>query len=377
MSDDSSSEKQHEASSRRLAQMRSKGQVMRSRDLTGGMIFIGTIIILISMSAHMKSVIKDNFIMAFTSIKDIPNNEDYLFQVLEKIIVNNFFMILPIFGLVVAIVLLSPFVFGGWNFTLKSLEFKLETLNPINNLGKMFSKQIILNVVKSILKVTVVMSVLVFFSLNKKAEIIGLINLPLAVAIKRSCAIGVEFIIVISSSLTLIILYDVITNYFEYTKKGKMTTQELKDEHKDTEGNSDVKRKMKSVQIALLRQRLNILVPRATVVITNPTHYAVAIRYDDRKDRAPKVLAKGKGPIALQIRQLAVTHRVPIYQAPLLARAIFNTSKLNAEVSPGLYMAVAIVLSYVHQLKKYQHGQGQKPEYISDLKIPEELIFNE
>lgn len=374
---DESSEKQHQATGRRIDELRRKGQIMRSRDLSSGLIFISAIIMLIFMSSHMKSIIQDNFITAFSSIKNVSGNNDFLFEVLEKIVLNNFFMLLPLFIMVVLIAILSPFVFGGWNFTLQALKFKFETLDPISNLGRLFSKKMFLNVIKSLLKVIIIMSVLFTFSLNRKVDIVSLINLPLNVSMEKAYSIGVEFIVIISSSLVIIILYDVVTNFIEFNNKNKMTTQELKDEHKDTEGSSEVKRKLRSVQLALLRQRLSILVPKATVVITNPTHYAVAIKYDDRKDKAPKVVAKGKGHIAQQIRQLAITNHIPVYQAPLLARAIFNTSKLNTEINPGLYMGVAIVLSYVHQLKKYQHGKAQKPEYISDLKIPEELIFNE
>lgn len=377
MAEQSSSEKQHDATSKRLGELRSQGTTLRSKDLVSGLVFAVGVIMLFLTSTQIKNRIVGNFLIAYDGIKLVMHNEEFPGPVLTRLVFNNFFMLLPIFMVVFMTALLSPFVFGGWNFTLKALHFKLESLNPINNLGNIFSIKIFFNVFKSMLKVSIIIGVLVMYSLNRKEDIIGLVNLPVKTSIYAAYAITKEFIILISSSLVIIILYDVISNFFEYQKKVKMTTQELKDEHKDTEGNADVKRRLRSAQFAILKQRLSVTVPQATVIITNPTHYAIALKYDERKDHAPKVLAKGKGFVAQQIRQIAISNRVPIYQAPLLARAIFNTSKINSEINPGLYMAVAIVLSYVHQLKNYQHGLAQQPQYISDLKIPEEFIYDE
>jgi|SRR5579885_2199902 flagellar biosynthetic protein FlhB len=374
---DQSSEKQHQATAKRLDDLRSKGQILRSRDLVSGLIFMITIIMLVLMISQIKDRLEDNFILAFNSIRLVMSDSDFPESVLSKIVLNNFYMLLPIFIVVLITALLSPFAFGGWNFTLKALHFKFESLNPFNNLGNIFSKKIFINILKSMLKVTLILGVLFLFSWDKKNEIISLINMPVKASIVSVYLITKEFVIIISSSLIFIIMYDVVTSYFEYQGKVKMTTQELKDEMKDTEGNVDIKRRLRAAQFAILKQRLSISVPKATVVVTNPTHYAIAIRYDEKKDRAPRVLAKGKGHIAHQIRQIAITNRVPIYQAPLLARAIYNTSKLNKEINPGLYMAVAIVLSYVHQLKNYQHGLGQQPQFVSDLKIPDEFIYDE
>lgn len=374
---DQSSEKQHQASARRLEELRSQGQTLRSRDLASGLVFMVAVMMLVNMAPYIKNKIEDNFITSFNSIKLVMHTNDFPGGILKKIVLDNFNMLMPIFIVVLLTALLSPFVFGGWNFSLKAIQFKWEAMNPVTNLNNIFSKKIFTNILKSMLKVTLILSVLVMYSWNKKIDIISLLDLPIKTSITTSFYITKEFVFLISGALIFIILYDVISNYFEYQNKVKMTTQELKDEYKETEGNADVKRRLRSAQFAILKQRLSVSVPRATVVVTNPTHYAIAIKYDEKKDRAPKVVAKGKGQIAQQIRQIAISNRVPIYQAPLLARAIYNTSKLNTEINPGLYMAVAIVLSYVHQLKNYQHGIGQQPQYVSDLKIPEEFVYDE
>ena len=370
-------EKQHQATGKRIDELRKKGQTMRSKDLTSGLVFMVAVASVIYMAQQIKTRIVDNFILSFTNIHIVMDAKDFPGSLLHRIAVENFLVLLPIFAAIVVAALLSPFVFGGWNFSWQSIRFKPETFNPVSNLQNLFSKRIFGNIVKSMLKVAVILGVLAIFAYNKKEAIAGMVNLTFNNATNLSFAIVYEFTITISAALILIILYDVISNYFEYTQKIKMTSQELKEEHKEMEGNTDVKRKVRSRQMALLKQRLSLTVPKAHVIITNPTHYAVAIRYDDGKDKAPRVVAKGKDHIATQIRRLAAANAIPIYQAPPLARAIYKTSKIGAEINPGLYMAVAIVLSYVHQLKNYQQGVGKEPMYISDLKIPPELIYND
>ena len=158
-------------------------------------------------------------------------------------------------------------------------------------------------------------------------------------------------------------------------KQNKMTDQDLKDENKDSEGSPEVKRKQKQAQHDIAMQRLQQDIPNASVIITNPTHYAVAIKYQDNVDLAPKIVAKGVDYMALQIKKLGKQHGIPIYEAPELARAIYYTGKVNYYIPQELYMALALVLSYLFQLKAYQAGQGAKPEPISDLRIPEDYQY--
>lgn len=374
---DQATEKQHQATGKRIEELRKQGQIMRSRDLTSGMVFIVAVLGLIFMAGHIKDRMEANFIACFTNIKLVMQTNGFQDGLLQRVALENFLILLPLFGFVVGSALLSPYIFGGWNFSMQSVKFKGESLDPIKNLKNIFSAKMIMNIIKSVLKVAIILGVLSIFAYTKKSQIDGLINLPVTTAVEAGSGIITQFIIVISSSLLFIILYDVVVSFIEYQKKIKMTTQELKDENKETEGNADVKRKIRAVQFAMMKQRLTLTVPKAHVVITNPTHYAIAIRYDDKKDRAPRVVAKGKDEIARQIRQLAISNGVPIYEAPVLARAIFNTSKIGTEVNPALYMGVAIVLSYVHQLKNYQLGLGSQPQLVSDLKVPKEFVYNE
>lgn len=372
---DESSEKQHSATGKRLTEMRRKGQVMRSRDLSGGLIIIISIAMIIFMSHQFKLRFEKNFLSSFGNINQVANGNDYLIEFLKEIAVGNLMLLIPIFTVVLIATFLSPFIFGGWNFSLESVQFNFGKMNPLNFLKKTFSMQIVVEMVRSILKFVVIMAAFISFVSTKRVAISELMRLPLKTAVSRCFTMAEQFIILLTICIVFLILFDVIYNYFEYQKKSKMTTQEIKDESKDTDGRPEVKRKIRSAQMALLKQRLNVSVPQASVIITNPTHYAIALRYDEKKDYAPRLVAKGKDLMAQQIRNIAIANAIPIYEAPPLARAIFHTSEIGSEIHPDLYMAVAIVLSYVHQLKNYQQGIGQPPRYVSDFNIPEEFKY--
>jgi flagellar biosynthesis protein FlhB len=374
---ETSSEKQHLPSSKRIADLRQQGQTMRSRDLTSGVVFLSGIAALTSMAVQFKQIMTQNFIRSFSDFKPLINNHDFPAGVIATLAKNTMELLLPLLVIIFVSTFLSPFIFGGWNFTLEAVRFKADKLNPINYFKKIFSMNIFVEILRSMMKVVFIMLFLVYYAMQKKDVIAGLTHLPPKTSIIATFHLITQFIGIISALLIFIIAIDVVYHYYEFQNRVKMTTQELKDEHKESDGNPEIKRKIRATQFAMLKQRLSISVPQANVIVTNPTHYAIALRYDDRIDKAPKILAKGKDHQAMQIRQLAIANGIPIYEAPPLARAIYHTGNIGGEVHPGLYMAVAIVLSYVMQLKNYQIGGGQMPLHQNDLQIPEELIYNE
>lgn len=377
MADESSAEKQHQATGKRIAELRKQGQVLRSRDLTSGMIFIFTVIMVIFLSLRLKKQIENNFTLSFTHFKEIIHDPDFGMHFIAKVAIDNFMMLLPIFSFLFVFTILSPFLFGGWNFTLDSVRFKPEKLNPFKHLKTMFSLKTVMEAGRSSLKVAVISIALTTFISDKKHDIQQLVHLPVKTAIYASFHIVEKFIVVLSLAIIFLIICDMYYHYREYQNKIKMTTQELKDENKDTEGSPESKRKIRSAQLSILKQRLSQSVPQAHVIVTNPTHYAIALRYHPDKDKAPKVVAKGKGHIAQRIRTLAISHAIPTYEAPTLARALYHTTNIGNEIHPELYMAVAIVLSYINQLKHYQLGVGQLPKHVRDIEIPEEFIYQE
>src|SRR3990167_2080962 len=356
---DNDQEKQHLPTGKRIADLRRRGNVMRSRDLSGGLLFTVSVGLIILMSLDFKQLFQRNFITAFSSIPYAMYETSYITTVLRQLMLNTFDLLVPIFCILFITAFLSAFVFGGWNFTLEALQLKFEKLDPTTGIMRILAPtQAMIEIIRSMIKAFFFLGVLFSYFIVNRHSIFNLSKAPTLSAIYLSCFTVKGFIIILCASLLFTILFDIAYQQYRYLEQAKMTTQELKDEHKDIEGNMEKKRKVRSKQIALLKQRLIQSVPTASVVITNLTHYAVALRYHNGKDKAPKVVAKGKGYIAHQIRQIAIANGVTIYQAPPLARAIYHSTKLNHEVHPGLYKAVAIVLTYVYQLKNYQMGSG-------------------
>lgn len=376
--DNDSQDKQQLPTAKRLVDLKRKGSVLRSRDFAGGLVFIATIIMLMFIAATFQQHVKGLFYESFRNINKVPTDAGFVFEFLQHAALIGMKILMPIFFMLFMISVLSVFLFGGWNFTLNAIEFKWEKLDPASNLMRIFSpKKAATEIVKSLLKASVIFGTLVFFMYVNFPAIAVLAEKGLSQAVQTGFKIIGQYLFLISCGIIVLALFDMIYQFYEYQNKAKMSIKEIKDENKDAEGSGEVKRKIRSNQFALLKQRLTLLVPKANVIITNPTHYAIALRYDPQKDHAPRVLAKGKDYMAQQIKQLAIANGIPIYEAPPLARAIFHTAKLGSEVDEGLYMAVAMVLSYVHQLKNYQMGKGKQPEYVSHLDIPDEFVYNE
>lgn len=376
MSDDAL-EKKHDASGRRIDELRRKGQSLRSRDLSGALLVVIMCIVILFMARFAAQ----KFILFFYSlqinISEIMQYDSFPVDIVRKIATSAFLFILPILLLAFIIPLLSPFIFGRWNFSIEALHLKWENLSPNKYFQRVFSKRLFINIGRSFIKFLIISIFLGLFIYFNFSYILRLGIQQDGSSVQSFLVITRNYLIVGCLSISIVAGIDVIFSYFEYIENIKMTTQEVKEETKEAEGNIFVKRKMRSLQMSMVKQRISALIPKSTVIITNPTHYAVGIQYRPGKDKTPKMLFKVKGHLALQVRQMAISHSVPIYEAPLLARAIYHTTKMGAEVKPELYMSVAIVLAYINQLNQFQHGLGAQPYKTDDLRIPKEFIFNE
>lgn len=370
-------QREHEASARRLEELRESGQTLRSRDLSSGMILTAALVTLLFMSETISSHFKANFHEAFTKINLVATNPDNLNIIVHHLFSSSAYLLLPLLILLFFISFTSSFLLGGWNFSFKALKFNFEKLDPVKNLSNIFSKRMFVEVGKSCVKFLIITGCFYYFVRKNSSDILSLPYLQYEAALGELFTLMNRFIIILFTGVIVIIAIDVATSYFSYQKRTKMTNHELKDEQKNTEGNADVKRRMKSLQYALMKQKIPQMLPKADVVITNPTHYAVALRYRDNIDKAPIVLAKGKGNVAAYMRRLAVTCGVPIYEEPPLARAIFHTTKTGGMINPALYMAVAMVLTYINQLRQFQAGRGPTPVRAASLEIPSHFQFND
>lgn len=374
--DDDQDDKQHAPTGKRLTELSERGQTLRSKDLSGGMLLLTMVIILLFMGPRFKDYFISNYYIAFTRFDKIASADTVSLKLFEHMVLGSMNVLIPFFMVVIIVPFLSVFILGGWNFSLKAVRFKWETLDLFKNLGNLFGKRIFVDITKSSIKFFLMACIAGYFIMNHDREIFALSQASLHHAFANFYDLMQRFVITLLDGVVIIAGLDALYSFFDYHHRIKMTTQEVKDEAKEADGSPDVKRKMRSMMMTILKQKINQMVPTADVIVTNPTHYAVALKYREGVDKAPKVIAKGKGPLALYIRTLAVSKGVPIYEAPPLARAIYHTSKLGTEVKPPLYVAVALVLSYINQLRYYQMGRAPLPVRAENLEIPPEYIFN-
>jgi flagellar biosynthetic protein FlhB len=374
MSEDAG-EKQHKPTARRLQKLKKDGTLLRAREFSSGVGLLAAIVLLMLLSHYFTMVMKHNFISVFTQLDHVAHNETAAHALYKQLALHNIILVLPI-GVIIGIVVVSlTILFGGLGFSASLLRFKAERLNPMKNLKRIFSFQQVIEVIKSTLKFILFLAVLCIFLYKESAQLFNLSLVHRTNALTEAYQLIRLFFMYMMLPIIVLSLVDILYNYISYNKKVKMTSQEVKDEHKDSEGNPEIKRKIRAAQEALARRSIQLAVPQSTVIITNPTHYAIALRYNESKDKAPKIMAKGIDHMAAEIRLLAIKNSIPIYESPQLARAIYFTGKVGTYIHPDLYMAVAIVLSYVVQLKNYQRGLAEKPIYTKELKIPETFHF--
>ncbi len=373
MSNEDSSEKKHKPSQRRLNELQKDGNFLRAKEFYSGAALIAALLLLFSLSGQFYQTFSNNFYLTYSRLHLLiyePETESKLFKQLAE---NNLYQLFPLFFGILLVFFLSVYVMGGLKFSKKLMGFKADRISPAKNIKKIFSLQNLVEVLKSILKIFLFISILLFFLHYYNLEILSLAKISDAQPIHHSLDLMAHYLSYLVFGIAIIASIDGAFNYYNYHKKAMMTDKEMKDESKETDGNPEVKRKQRQNQQAIAIQGLQQDIPKASVVITNPTHYAIALRYTDAVDTAPKIIAKGADHMALHIRTLAKKHGIPIYESPELARAIYFSSKVGAHIHPELYMAVAIVLSYIMQLQVYQCGQGEKPPAIDDLQIPEDF----
>ncbi len=351
-------EKTEEATSRRRSKERERGNVAKSKDMEAAMVMIGGMALLGVFAKHMYSNIQAMMQDAFSNLN--PNSIDtssivgLLFPYFKYlgIIVLPFFVFLFIF----AIIVIRMDV--GHVFSLQKAKFNLENLSPRRMLGNAkrifnpFQPRSLVEFAKSILKLVIV-GACGFSAINsRKGDLLGLINLDTLGALNVIGSILINMIVNMCLAMLILGYLDKKYQTYEYEKSIKMTKQEVKDEHKDIEGDPKVKARIKSIQMQMARQRMMSAVPQADVVVTNPTHYAVAIQYDKSKAPAPIVVAKGIDYLAFQIRDIAKNNNVPIVENRPIARALYNTVPVDGMIPSDLYVAVAEILAYVYNSKR-------------------------
>jgi len=371
--EDSSQEKTEEATPRRLEKAREEGDVPRSRELsTFTVLMAGTVGLWIfgdRIFQSIVSVMKDNLTVERAAIYDTNQMAIHLASAANEVVWG----LVPLMGLLVVAAIVGPLGLGGWNFSGKALMPKGSRINPISGLKRMFSMRSLVELIKGWLKVSLVGGLALVIMSWVEPEILFLPMESIETALAHSVDIILWTAIALSASTLIIAAIDVPYQVYEHAKKLKMSMQDIKDEFKETEGKPEVKRKVRQMQMEMAQRRMMGDVPEADVIITNPTHYSVAIKYDPGVASAPIMLAKGADEIALKIREVGNEYDIPILEAPPLARSIYYNTEIGDEIPEGLYIAVAQVLAYIFQLDQYMAGRGPKPKDPSEFPIPEDL----
>jgi flagellar biosynthetic protein FlhB len=272
-----------------------------------------------------------------------------------------------------AIGVVSAVAMGGWTWTLKPLVPKLGALDPVAGLGRVFSKKQLLDALKASLLALVLGSLGAWWLVRHFGDLAGVLGMPLPQAIASASGSLVDGMVPVVLALALFAAIDVPLQKRLHGEKLKMSRQEVKQEQKELDGNAEVKGKVRARMREMTKRRMMTAVPKADLVVMNPTHYAVALKYDDRTMAAPRVVAKGADLTALRIRELAEGASVPVLEAPVLARALFAHAELDQEIPAALFAAVAQVLAYVYQLRAAMRGQVPMPGALPSLDVPAEL----
>jgi len=372
----SGAEKTEEATPKKLQESRDKGQVARSRELTTMTLLLASGAAFLMLGEQLVIDIMGLMRESFTASRTDLMDEKNLTLMLEDSIINALIALVPFFVVVALAAFFAPLALSGWSFSTQAIAFKWSKLDPIKGLGRVFSMKGLMELFKALAKFVLVMTiaVLILWSQSEMYMMLGVKSVEPAIA--QAGNLLMWAFILLSCATILVAAIDVPFQLWDHAKQLKMTLQEVKDEYKQTEGNPEMKRKVRETQMAMAEKRMMEEVPKADVIITNPTHYAVALKYDQSNSGAPIVVAKGQDLMAAKIRSLAYSNNIPLVEAPPLSRALFYSTELNDEVPAGLYLAVAQVLAYVYQLRQKQ-SRFDETLTMDDLPIPDDLKRDE
>ncbi|KVD42286.1 flagellar biosynthetic protein FlhB [Burkholderia sp. MSMB1072] len=373
MADESDLDKTEAATPRRREKAREEGQVARSRELASFALlaagFYGAWLLAGPSGGHLQAMLRG----AFTFDRATAFDTNRMLSAAGSASLEGFAALLPLLALTGVAALLAPMALGGWLISPKTFELKFDRLNPISGLGRIFSIQGPIQLGMSVAKTLVVGGIGGIAIWRSKDELLGLATQPLGAALPDALHLVAVCCGTTVAGMLVVAGLDVPYQLWQYNKKLRMTKEEVKREHRENEGDPHVKGRIRQQQRAIARRRMMAAVPKADVVVTNPTHFAVALQYTDGEMRAPKVVAKGVNLVAARIRELAAEHNVPLLEAPPLARALYHNVELEREIPGSLYSAVAEVLAWVYQLKRFRSEGGAFPAVPVDLDVPAEL----
>jgi len=373
LAEESDLEKTEPASPRKLEKAREEGDVPRSRELATCTLLLGAGAAFWFTGGSMIRQINAMLASGLSFDRAMAFDMSLLLTHTAAQIVDLLIAFFPAAMILIVVALASPMLIGGWLFSGKALQPNFARMNPIKGLGNMVSTRALVELGKAVGK-TLLVGCIAYMVI--KFEIDAVMALSV-----ESLKSGAEHLghlmlltfIFIASGLIIIAAIDAPYQMWQHAKKLMMTRQEVRQEAKESDGNPEIKAKIRQQQREMARRRMMTEVPTADVVVTNPTHFAVALKYSENGMRAPKVVAKGADEVAAKIREIALENNVVLLEAPPLARALYKHTDLGDEIPEGLYVAVAEVLAYVFQLRTFSKHGGQRPQKPADLDVPPQM----
>jgi flagellar biosynthetic protein FlhB len=373
MADQDSPDRNLPASHRKLKKAREDGQVVRSRDFghfaaiaTGGAVLVA---LAPQLTGWMQLLLADG--LRFDAAA--ATNPLLMTERLAELALKLLWVVVPLGVLMAGVAVAASVAIGGWNWTLKPLAPQFNKINPLTGLPRLLSRRQLIDTLKACVLALVLGIIGALYLKSHIETFAGVIAMPLPAALGQVGQTVLGGLMLLLLALALFAAIDTPLQRHLHASRLKMTHQEVKQEHKEVEGNGEVKAKIKVLMRQMSRRRMLAAVPQADLVVMNPTHYAVALKYDESKMAAPRVVAKGADLLAMTIRDTAKAAKVPVLQAPMLARALYAHAELDREVPAALFAAVAQVLAYVYQLRAAMSGRSPMPGDLPELAVPAEL----
>ncbi|MGC4028520.1 MAG: flagellar biosynthesis protein FlhB [Steroidobacteraceae bacterium] len=339
------------ATPKRLEEARREGRIPRSRDLTAAAVMLTAGVTLLTLGDSIGMQLGELMRGSLQLSREQALDANSLANIFSAQSAKALRAVAPVLLITLVAALGAPLSLGGWSFAAKPLIPDLKRLNPASGLGRMFKLRSLVELAKTLAKFAVVAGAGALVLWMNLGELLGLGSEPTEQAIVHAMSLTGEALVALTAALILIAAVDVPFQLWQYHQDMKMTKEEVRREHKESEGSPEMKGRVRALQREMAERRMMLDVPKADVIVVNPTHYAVALRYDEKKMRAPQVVAKGVDLMAARIREVASEHKVPIFEAPPLARALHRNMEIGDEIPAGLYVAVAQVLTYIYQLR--------------------------
>jgi flagellar biosynthetic protein FlhB len=375
MAEESDLEKTEPASERRLEKAREEGNVARSRELTT-LVMLSTAIGGLWFSAEsLGSTLGAALRRGLQFERGIAYEPQQMLARTAWMAMQTLLAMAPLFAMMVVAAVVAPMMLGGWLLSGKAVSPNFGKLDPLAGIARMFSTQSLAELVKALAKSLLIGGVAYLVIMDDLEHVMALLGQPESTALPHTIMLVGRSCALIAAALVLVALVDVPWQLWSYYKRLRMSREDVRQEHKESEGDPHIKAQIRRQQQAIAKRRMMAEVPKADIVVTNPTHFAVALKYVDGDMRAPRVVAKGTDLVAERIREIAADNKVAILEAPPLTRALYKHTRLGDEIPSGLYTAVAEVLAWVYQLKRWKSEGGEAPRRPTDVAVPDELQY--